>query len=290
MSMFERVQELTERVGRIENERARNITALVERIDALEQAKVAPGPPEHRDLVALDRHFDARCDTLSQRLDALEETRSGEAIGELQEAHQSLVQHVRQLGGADGMAIERRLEVLGRSETKLRGRIQALEELQQQTTEDMLEFHSRLKEFELRLPAAIPVVTPLAPRCPCEDGSLCALVPGSKAHPHPRCVRCNGTVEPERHDYAQPTCYRCLPPPEPLPVRAVTPLADTFGPAVAPQNLALPDYLLAPAPDYSTERPAEVETNERQRCSCHESEWLRSKLRAIASVLEEVYP
>lgn len=34
---------------------------------------VPPGPPEHRDLVALDRHFDLRCDYLSKRLDALEE-------------------------------------------------------------------------------------------------------------------------------------------------------------------------------------------------------------------------
>lgn len=33
-----------------------------------------------------------------------------------------------------------------------------------------------------------------------------------------RCARCGRTVEPERECYAVPTCYACLPPPDPLPV------------------------------------------------------------------------
>ena len=32
------------------------------------------------------------------------------------------------------------------------------------------------------------------------------------------CATCGGRVEPERRCYAIPTCYRCLPPPEPLPI------------------------------------------------------------------------
>lgn len=54
MTMFERLERLEARMG------------------LLEAARVPSGPPEHQDLVALDRHFDARCDRLSQRVDALE--------------------------------------------------------------------------------------------------------------------------------------------------------------------------------------------------------------------------
>ncbi len=34
----------------------------------------------------------------------------------------------------------------------------------------------------------------------------------------PRCVDCNGPVERVRWCYVHPTCYACLPPPEPLEV------------------------------------------------------------------------
>lgn len=33
-----------------------------------------------------------------------------------------------------------------------------------------------------------------------------------------RCVQCRGAVEEVRVCYAYPTCYACLPPPEPLPI------------------------------------------------------------------------
>ena len=36
----------------------------------------------------------------------------------------------------------------------------------------------------------------------------------------PLCKQCGGEVEDARLDYATPTCYACLPPPLPLPVRA----------------------------------------------------------------------
>lgn len=32
----------------------------------------------------------------------------------------------------------------------------------------------------------------------------------------PRCVDCGNPVEPERYVYVRPTCYACLPPPEPI--------------------------------------------------------------------------
>jgi len=61
---------------RLEGEQMANLLERVEelhrRLTELESIRVPPGPPEHRDLVALDRHFDARCDRLSQRLDELE--------------------------------------------------------------------------------------------------------------------------------------------------------------------------------------------------------------------------
>lgn len=55
MTMFERLERLEQRIG------------------ALEASKVELGPLEHRDLVALDRHFDGRCDYLSKRVDELVE-------------------------------------------------------------------------------------------------------------------------------------------------------------------------------------------------------------------------
>jgi hypothetical protein len=36
-----------------------------------------------------------------------------------------------------------------------------------------------------------------------------------------RCACCGREVEEARRCYASPTCYACLPPPEPLPVREV---------------------------------------------------------------------
>lgn len=33
------------------------------------------------------------------------------------------------------------------------------------------------------------------------------------------CRECGSPVEAEREDYAVPTCFRCLPPPAPLPIR-----------------------------------------------------------------------
>jgi hypothetical protein len=36
------------------------------------------------------------------------------------------------------------------------------------------------------------------------------------------CAQCGKPVEEERRCYAIPTCYACLPPPEPLPVRPVS--------------------------------------------------------------------
>jgi len=32
------------------------------------------------------------------------------------------------------------------------------------------------------------------------------------------CVKCGHEVEPSRRVYVLPTCYACLPPPEPLPI------------------------------------------------------------------------
>lgn len=100
---------------------------------------------------ALDRHFDSRCDALSQRLDALEQTVKAN-------------DEARHLG-----------------EGELRGYNQALERA--------------VVRLEARLPAPVSAVTPLA---------------GAQVGPG----------------------------------------------AVAP-NLALPDYLLAPAPDYRSELPAD---------------------------------
>lgn len=36
-----------------------------------------------------------------------------------------------------------------------------------------------------------------------------------------RCESCGGAVEKARHVYAHPTCYKCLPPPPPIPVVTV---------------------------------------------------------------------
>lgn len=41
------------------------------------------------------------------------------------------------------------------------------------------------------------------------------------------CVQCGKPVEEERRCYAIPTCFACLPPPEPLPV---CPVAERFKP------------------------------------------------------------
>lgn len=43
----------------------------------------------------------------------------------------------------------------------------------------------------------------------------------------PGCVQCGGPVEQARKVYVIPTCYGCLPPPEPLPVRSVREEAET---------------------------------------------------------------
>jgi hypothetical protein len=112
---------------------------------------------------------------------------------------------------------------------------------------------ARFNDIERRLPKPIPVVTPLAPRCPCEDGSLCALVPGSKAHPHPVCYTCGGPVEPERHCYAHPTCYRCLPPPVPLTVKL--PRSALVGSITDHGTPIVPAPQPAPSPDYAITEP-----------------------------------
>lgn len=41
---------------------------------------------------------------------------------------------------------------------------------------------------------------------------------GQRATAPIRCVECGQVVEKERECYANPTCFKCLPPPEPLPV------------------------------------------------------------------------
>lgn len=51
-------------------------------------------------------------------------------------------------------------------------------------------------------------------------GELVALV-NWLLHLRARCGKCNKPVERERVCYVQPTCYACLPPPEPLPIREV---------------------------------------------------------------------
>lgn len=33
-----------------------------------------------------------------------------------------------------------------------------------------------------------------------------------------RCIQCYNVVEKPREVYARPTCYKCLPPPPPLPI------------------------------------------------------------------------
>lgn len=147
----------------------------------------------------------------------------------------------------------------------------------------------RLDALEARLPAPIPVVTPLASTLELGTPELCAnclvrhrpsentLCPGFRAAKDgPSCVCCGGSVEADRHCYVHPTCYRCLPPPEPVPVLPI-------GPGVAPQNIALPDYVLAPAPDYRSELPAEVEP-----CGCEEAEALRAELGAASVELKQL--
>lgn len=238
MTMFEQFEEIRRRVS------------------ALEQARVPPGPPEHRDLAALDKHFDARCDTLSKRVDALEhenrvlfhnasvETGIREDIGRRVEALEARMPNPRPIDAAE------------------------------------------LASLPFRT-----VFTPLAATLEPGTPQLCATCltrhrPGQNtlcpefraAHDGPNCVQCRGPVEPDRHCYVHPTCYRCLPPPEPLPIRQIGPGA------VAPHNLALPDYLLAPAPDYATERPAEVDT-----CGCDEAVELRQQLAAANALLAECY-
>lgn len=66
----------------------------LEMCENLRQANAAmavpPGPPEHRDLVALDKHFDARCDTLSKRCDAIEQS-CGENRRSLNEQNETVL-------------------------------------------------------------------------------------------------------------------------------------------------------------------------------------------------------
>jgi hypothetical protein len=46
----------------------------------------------------------------------------------------------------------------------------------------------------------------------------CTLqIMASRPGPCP-CVKCGHDVEPNRRVYVLPTCYACLPPPEPLPI------------------------------------------------------------------------
>lgn len=74
--LMKRVSDLERNLGPdLKNEVAQAQIAkyqgLGKRIAALEAAAVPPGPPEHRDLAALDKHFDERVDALSKRVDAL---------------------------------------------------------------------------------------------------------------------------------------------------------------------------------------------------------------------------
>lgn len=109
------------------------------------------------------------------------------------------------------------------------------------------ELTERLDALEARLPKPTQVIEPMRLTC----------------------AQCTGPVEPERNCYAHPTCYRCLPPPEPLPAGAVT-----------PRSVALPDYLLAPTPDYRSELPAEIEP-----CGCDESFALRAEVARLRAEL-----
>jgi uncharacterized protein YeaO (DUF488 family) len=49
-------------------------------------------------------------------------------------------------------------------------------------------------------------------------GKLGAHVQGELPNQIVPCASCRRPVEPARHCYAIPTCYACLPPPEPLPI------------------------------------------------------------------------
>jgi hypothetical protein len=174
VTMFEQQQELTRRVAAIENERARNITALVEQGAEFERRiKSLEGDVKH----AVEE------EGLLRRIEALEQWR-----GDMRENGQTPYTAYSEL-------------------------------------------HNRMTTLEARLPAPIPVV----------DRDY-------------HCVQCGGPVEPERHCYAHPTCYRCLPPPEPLPI-----------------NLPASMRPVAPAPDYAIER-------EPEKCSCEESEALRESV------------
>lgn len=75
-NLLERVEELHRRVTEhdaLQRQTTEDMLDFHSRLKELEVNRVPPGPPEHRDLVALDRHFDERCDRLSQRVDELEQ-------------------------------------------------------------------------------------------------------------------------------------------------------------------------------------------------------------------------
>jgi hypothetical protein len=115
------------------------LAKIRDRLNALESRRVQPGPPEHRDLVALDRHFDGRCDFLSKRVDALESERARN-ITALVEDGVKLKRQVAELSRgvaaieahrdleARVTAIEERIVHPERSCGDLGGRVQDLEE------------------------------------------------------------------------------------------------------------------------------------------------------------------
>lgn len=110
-----------------------------------------------------------------------------------------------------------------------------------------------------------------SPRCGADGdrGMARGHVAGGDAPPTgPSCARCGGPVEPQRHCYAIPTCYRCLPPPDPIPVAPWPPLHEdstepsldldvepvngafhvglTFSEAEWRERAALPGYMRTP--------------------------------------------
>lgn len=65
-------------------------------------------------------------------------------------------------------------------------------------------------------------ITPLVLNKPIENRDV-SLFRTAKPEPDEHCVLCGKPVEPSRRSpaYASPTCYRCLPPPRPLPIAKV---------------------------------------------------------------------
>jgi len=221
MTMFEQFEEIRRRVAALENERARNITALVEQTTALDDRAVELGR-RIDDLDALV--YPAEGKPLRERIDALE--------------HENRVL----FRNADVETAIR--EDIGR-------RVAALEAL--------LPSPRPMDAAELASLPFRPVIAPLG----------------------------GATLEPS----TPPLCPLCL-------VRhreGENTLCPSFGqigpgtvviqrePDYESQGFAIPDYLIAPAPDYRSERPAEVDA-----CGCDEALELRRQLAAALALLEGI--